>query len=164
MAAVAGPAWLVWLETSAVAVAMRRWLWLYPAVEVAHIVGFVVLVGGAAMFDLRLLGVGRGIRITDLARHLLLPARAALGLVIPTGLLMFTAHATEMAENPAFRLKLTLIAAAALNAAVFHQRTLRTVGTWDLGVTAPLAARLAGAASLALWAGVILCGRLLAYL
>ena len=36
-----GPAWLVWLEGSAVAVAMRQWLWLYPAVEIVHHVNFV---------------------------------------------------------------------------------------------------------------------------
>ena len=44
-----GPAWLVWLETSGVAVAMRHGLWLYPIVEIVHIVGFVVLVGAAVM-------------------------------------------------------------------------------------------------------------------
>src|SRR5207237_870309 len=54
-----GPAWLVWLETSGVAVAMRQWTWLYPAVEMAHIVGFVALVGAALMFDARLLGRSR---------------------------------------------------------------------------------------------------------
>jgi len=52
-----GPAWLVWLETSALAMAMRQWTWLYPSVEIVHILGFVVLVGAAFMFDLRLLGV-----------------------------------------------------------------------------------------------------------
>ena len=38
-----GPAWAVWLEATSLGVAMRQWLWLYPAVEIAHIVGFVVL-------------------------------------------------------------------------------------------------------------------------
>jgi hypothetical protein len=77
---------------------------------------------------------------------------------------MFTAHATEMAQNPAFRLKLALIAAAALNAALFHRRVFRTVDGWDRDAATPPAARLAGAASLILWRGVIVCGRLLAYL
>jgi len=49
----AGPAWLGWLEATALATAMRQSAWLYPAVEIAHIVGFVVLVGSAFMFDLR---------------------------------------------------------------------------------------------------------------
>src|SRR4030095_3562652 len=104
-------AWLVWLESSAVAVAMRQWLWLYPAVEVLHIAGIAALVGGAVMFDLRLLGVSRGLPVAALAAHLLPWARVGLGMVALSGALMFTAHATEWAENPAFRVKLLLIAA-----------------------------------------------------
>ena len=69
------PAWLVWLETSSVAVAMRQWTWLYPAVEIVHILGFVVLVGAALMFDLRLLGVSRALPVSGLERHLLRAAR-----------------------------------------------------------------------------------------
>jgi hypothetical protein len=161
---VVGPAWLVWLETSRVAVAMRQWAWLYPGVEIVHIAGFVVLVGAAVMFDLRLLGLSRQLPIAGLARHLLPWSRAGLALVVPSGLLMFAAHATEMAENPAFRLKLILIAAAGLNAAVFHWGVFRSVAGWDARVPAPGAARGSAVASLFLWVGVIACGRLLAYL
>ena len=115
-----GPAWLVWLETtrlaaletSGPAVAMRQWLWLYPIVEVVHIVGFVVLVGAAFMFDARLLGRSRALPVSALERHLLPWARWSLLLVVPSGALMFAAHATEMVENPAFRLKLVFVAAA----------------------------------------------------
>ena len=40
-----GAAWLVWLETSALALAMRQWQWLYPIVEILHILGFVIVAG-----------------------------------------------------------------------------------------------------------------------
>jgi hypothetical protein len=159
-----GPAWLVWLEGSAVAVAMRQWLWLYPIVEIVHICGFVILVGAAAMFDFRLLGVSRQLPVAGMAQHLLRWARLSLLLVVPSGLLMFTAHATEMAENPAFRLKLLLIAAAALNAATFHRGPFKTVGNWNQDMAIPATAKIAAVLSLVLWAGVITCGRLLAYL
>ncbi|HEU4343933.1 MAG TPA: DUF6644 family protein, partial [Candidatus Binatia bacterium] len=99
-----GPAWLVWLETTGFAAAMREWLWLYPIIEILHIVGLAVLVGSAALFDLRLLGVSRSIRVTALAAHLLPWARRSLLVIVPSGLMMFTAHATEMASNPAFQL------------------------------------------------------------
>jgi hypothetical protein len=160
---VIGPAWLVWLEESAVAIAMRQWLWLYPIVEIVHIVAFVILVGAAAMFDLRLLGFSRQLPVADLAQHLLPWARLSLLLVLPTGLLMFTAHATEMIENPAFRLKLVLIAVAGLNAAVFHSGPFKAVATWNQHIAIPAAAKVAAVLSLVLWAGVIACGRLLAY-
>lgn len=158
-----GAAWLVWLETTALAVAMRQWLWLYPIVEIAHILGFVVLVGAAAMFDLRLLGLSRGVPVTDLARHLLPWARGGLAIVAPTGLMMFTAHATEIAVNPAFRLKLILIAGATLNATVFHRWPFKSVSAWNQYAEAPRTAKLAACVSLVFWAGVISCGRLLAY-
>jgi len=159
-----GPAWLAWLEHTPVAVAMREWLWLYPAVEIVHIVGFVVLVGAVFAFDLRLLGLGAGLPVRGLAAHLLRWGRWGALLIVPSGVLMFAAHATEMAANPAFRLKLALMAAALVNAAVFHRVPFRSVAVWDTGPRAPVAARLAGALSLLLWTGVIACGRLLAYL
>jgi hypothetical protein len=158
-----GPAWLVWLETSGLAVAMRQWAWLYPIVEIVHIVGFVILVGSAFMFDARLLGWSRALPVSALERHLLVWARGSLLLIVPSGAMMFVAHATEMAENPAFRLKLILIAAAFVNAAVFHRWPFRTVGDWDTEVAGPGGARTAAVLSLALWTGVIACGRLIAY-
>jgi hypothetical protein len=158
-----GPAALVWLETSGLAVAMRQWAWLYPIVEILHILGFVVLVGAAFMFDFRLLGISRRLPVTGMERHLLRWARGALLVVVPTGVMMFMAHATEFVDNPAFRLKLLFLAAAGLNAAVFHRVPFRSVGEWDTEARSPGAARMAAALSLALWTGVISCGRLLAY-
>lgn len=160
----AGPAWLVALETSGFAAAMRHWLWLYPAVEILHILGFVLLVGAAVMFDLRLLGVSRRLPVTDLARHLLPWSRAGLLLVVPSGGAMFAAHATEWVANPAFWLKLGLIALAGLNAWAFHRGVFRSAAAWDRHAPAPGRARAAAVLSLALWAGVLACGRLLAYL
>jgi hypothetical protein len=159
-----GPAFLVWLETTALAVAMREWLWLYPIVEIVHIIGLTVLVGSAVLFDFRLLGLSRSISVRALASHLLFWARASLLLIVPSGLMMFSAHATEMASNPAFQLKLGLLLAGGLNAAAFHAGTFRTVAAWDLRTPAPRAAKFSAILSLLIWPSVITCGRLLAYL
>ncbi|HSE94138.1 MAG TPA: hypothetical protein VLF19_12590 [Methylomirabilota bacterium] len=160
----AGPAWLVWLETTALADAMRQWLWLYPIVEMLHIAGIVLLVGAAAMFDFRLLGFSKRLPVSDMARHLLPWARVGLGALGATGVLLFVAHATEFASNPAFQLKVALIAVACLNAAIFHRWPFRAVSAWNVSAEAPGSAKAAAVASLTLWAGVIACGRLLAYL
>jgi hypothetical protein len=84
--------------------------------------------------------------------------------ILASGLMMFTAHATEMAANPAFRLKLILIAAALVNAAAFHHWPFRSAARWDTGAATPAAGKLAALLSLVLWTGTITCGRLLAYL
>lgn len=155
--------WLAWLERTSLALALREHAWLYPAVEICHILGFVILVGAAAMFDLRLLGLSRGVSIRALAGHLLPWARGGLVLAAPTGVLLFLADASSIGVNPAFQLKLGLIALALLNAAAFHRWTARTMAAWDVGEPTPPGARLAGLASLLLWAGVIASGRLIAY-
>jgi hypothetical protein len=62
--------------------------------------------------------------------------------------------------------KMCLVMAAGLNAAIFHTVTFPSVNVWDApemrALGPPPSARLAGALSLALWASVIACGVLLA--
>ena len=76
---------------------------------------------------------------------------------------MFVADATEMATNPAFRLKLALLVAAGLNAAAFHYWPYRSVQAWNQDAASPLAAKTNAVVSLALWTAIIACGRLIAY-
>ena len=154
---------LGWLAATELSQAMRTSLWLYPIVEIFHILGFVILVGSVAMFDLRLLGWSRLLPVQGLGRHLLPWSVGALALIVPAGLLMFSAHPHELVENRIFLLKLALIAVAGVNAVLFHMGIYRSVARWGVGVTAPLQARLHALASLAIWIAVITCGRLLAY-
>lgn len=152
-----------WLESSGIAVVMREWTWAYPIVEIVHIIGFVVLVGAAFLFDLRLLGVSRGLPVTQLARHLLRWSRVGLFVVVPTGFLMFMTNATKLAENPVFRIKLILIVLAGINALVFRLWTLNSVEDWNVNEPSPLAAKLSAVFSLVAWSTVISCGRLIAF-
>jgi len=49
---------------------------------------------------------------------------------------------------------MALLLLAGLNMTVFQLLTFRGVSAWDIGPTTPLAAKLAGAISLALWLGI----------
>ncbi len=152
------------VEGLAIAKAMRENLWLYPAVEIVHIVGFVILVGSVVMFDLRVLGLSKQISVRGLARHLLPWSVAALALIVPTGLMMFSAHAGDFISNRAFQVKMGLLLAAGINAAMFHTGPYQRVAQWDTQAAAPLLARASVALSIAIWITIIACGRLLAYL
>jgi hypothetical protein len=156
-------AWLRWLENTSAAVTVRESAWLYPAVETVHIIGFVVLVGAAVMFDLRLLGASRELPVSDTARHLLHWSRAALLVVVPSGLLLFMSSATALSVNPAFRLKLVLLAAAGVNAYAFHRWPFKTVTEWNRELPAPTRAKISAVVSLVLWVSIISCGRFIAY-
>ena len=154
------------IEASSLGQAMRQWLWLYPGVEIVHITGIALLFGSIAVLDLRLLGLSRDIPVKRLAGHVLPWTAASFILIVPSGLMMFTAHASELIQSGVFVLKMCLILAAGLNAALFHAITFRTADVWDseeMRRLPPPSARLAGALSLLLWISVIACGRLLAY-
>jgi len=157
------PAPVLALEQAPIAVAMRQELWLYPAVEIVHIVGFVVLVGSIVVLDLRLLGLSRSISARTLSRHVLPWTFGALLLIVPTGLLMFMTHASDLVSNRAFQVKLALLLLAGVNAAAYHAGTSRTHAQWDRDVQPPTRVKAHAAASLAIWVSVIACGRLLAY-
>lgn len=152
-----------WLEATPLSLAMRHSLWLYPIVEIIHIVGFVMLVGSVAMFDLRVLGFSKSLPVQALGRHLLRWSILSLALVIPAGLMMFSAHPHEFAANRVFQIKLSLIAVAAINATLFHSGVYRSVEEWNKSISAPAIAKAQAIFSLAIWIAVICCGRLLAY-
>jgi len=150
------------IEMSALGVAMRQSLWLYPIVEIVHLTGIALLVGSIAMLDLRLLGFSNSVPLRRLASHILPWTAASFVLIVPSGLAMFVAHAGDFIASPVFVLKICLILAAGVNAAVFHAGVFRGASDWDVNRAPPAAARIAAALSLALWVSVLAYGRLLA--
>jgi len=149
------------LEALAVAQAMRDHPWLAPAVRIVHTIGFSILVGSIVAFDLRVLGFSKRIPVRALSAHLLPWTFAALVAIVPTGLLMFAAHATELIDSTAFKVKMGLLLAAGMNAAIFRTGPYQGVAAWDTNATAPAGARASVAASIVIWLAIIACGQLL---
>ena len=142
---------------------MRESLWAFPIVETIHIAAFAIVVGSIVVLDLRLLGLSRRVPLARLASHVLPWTLLAFGVAVLSGLTMFTAHAADYLGNGVFMLKMGLILAAGLNAAALHMGALQASAAWDVETGPPARVRVAAAASIVLWLGVIACGRLLAY-
>jgi len=145
------------LEASQLGLSMRSAPWLYPAINVAHLFGLVLLVGAIGILDLRVAGVARTIPLAPLSRFL--TPFAVLGLLVlaVSGFLLFAADATPLIRSNVFRLKLALAAVAVANAAAFRIRY------GDLPGEAPLAARVLAVVSIGLWLTVACLGRLIGY-
>ena len=107
--------------------------------------------------------LSKGVSVRALSRHLLPWSLAALLLIVPTGSLMFLAHANDFLANRTFQLKMGLLMLAGINAIVFRTGPYQTVEHWDVGTRAPIAAQLSVAASILIWFSIIACGRFLAY-
>lgn len=129
----------------------------YPAANVAHVFGLVLLLGGIGLVDLRLAGAFRALPLQPLARALTPLAIAGLILLALSGSVMFASDAEALARNGIFRLKLLLIALALANAALFRWKAGSLTAEPGPGL------RLMALCSLSLWATIAICGRLIAY-
>ncbi len=154
---------LSWLENTSWAAGIRQSLWLYPALEIVHILGIVILVGAALMFDLRLLGFSKSLPVPGLARHLLPWSQRALLLIIPSGILLFMTNAVTLGADPTFWLKISLLVIAALNVLVFHRIIFKPHIERKSHGELPFSARICACVSIVIWIAIIACGRLLAY-
>jgi len=152
------------LETSQAAVWVKTSTWAYPLLETAHVIGLGLLFGSIFVMDLRLLGVGRKLPLSALARHLLPWVWTGFAINVASGTLLFMSDATEFAGNTAFRIKIALIIVAGINAAVFHVRAYRYAVEVDPAQhEIPAASIVAAIVSTCLWVAVITAGRMIAY-
>ena len=143
-----------WIEASLLAEAIRQSAWLYPFIEIIHILGIVLVAGSAILFDIQLLSQKNRKPFIE-NRYLLSWSKRGLILAIPSGILLFTTNAIALSRDPIFGLKLLLLLLALINAWIFHIRV-------DLPAKRT-AARYHAIISIILWISIISCGRLLAY-
>lgn len=151
------------LAATPLAVALRESMWLYPLFETLHLIGLALLVGSIIAFDLRVLGFSRHIPADALAHHLLPWVWTGFAINAVSGVLLFISDAAEFAPNTALQAKLSLIAVAGLNAAIFQIRLAPGMENWSSRVATPAAARLSAGLSIVLWLAIIVAGRLIAY-
>lgn len=153
-----------WLANTPGSIALHESLWVYPIVESVHVLALCLFLGLTVMLDLRLMGVTlRDARVSEVTERLLPWITAGFVVMVASGSLLFYAIPVRTFHNIFFRVKLAMLILAGLNVWVFHSTIYRTVAAWDLDNVPPRRARVAGGLSLALWAGIVVAGRMIAY-
>ena len=153
-----------WLAHTRASVAMTESVWAFPIVESLHVLSLCLFLGLTTILDLRLLSlVMRDLPVSEVATRLLPWTAAGFVLMVVSGALTFLNAPVRYYENIFFRIKVAALVLAGLNAWVFHAGIWRRVTSWDRDAVAPFSARLAGGLSLALWACIVVAGRMIAY-
>jgi hypothetical protein len=136
----------------------------YSVIESLHVWSMCLFFGLTVIFDLRLLGwTMRKVPVSEFARRLLPWTIAGFIVMAISGTLLFYAIPVRSYQNIFFRFKVILMLLAGLNVWIFHSRVYPKVADWDADPVPPKSARVAGALSLALWVGVVVSGRMIAY-
>jgi hypothetical protein len=158
--------WLAWPSVEHF-ILVHSWAW--PLSETFHFFGIVLLIGGVGTFDLRILGLAKGLP-TAAVRRLLPWGVFGFILCVATGLMFVTgmranvpSHPYDVIrENEFLQLKLLFIALAGVNLLAFYVTGMaRAVDDLPAGNDAPRLAKMIAGASLFLWLGVIYFGRLI---
>jgi hypothetical protein len=121
--------------------------WLFPVIQSVHLIGLTILVGSIAVVDLHVLGFG--IRRPSISTDLKSWTWAGLITMGITGPLLFWSDWQRYVHNPAFLVKMVLLAIAFLTHLTVRRQPSQH-------------ARLAAVLSLLLWISVVLAGRAIA--
>src|SRR5438552_7850744 len=135
--------------------------WLWPLFRTLHFFGMVLLIGVVGVIDLRMLGVAKGLPLKPLSR--LLPwAMLGFAINLATGIGLYAGNPDQY-QTWAFLAKMACVVLAGINGLHFYTSGLhRHTNAVQAGEDVPMAAKIAAAASLVLWIGVIFWGRMLA--
>jgi hypothetical protein len=147
------------LEGSWLGHAARHSAWLYTLANLLHVLGAAFVVGGIAVFDLKVLAE-HGKHAWQVGRYAIPLAAAGLALQIPTGTILLAVEARALGVNPAFYCKLAFIAVGLVNVGLFHARFGADLRAGAL----PSEARVYAVISLGAWIVTLLAGRMIAYL
>lgn len=148
------------IKHSGLSAGIRDTWWAFGTLETLHFVGLCLFLGAMLIVDLRLMGVIQAGRVRDSVRFTRI-AIPAFGVNLVTGVLMFWSNPAIYAYNPMFWIKLGLLVIAGLNVAFFELVERRKVIGIESGQALPGSIRVVAAASLVLWASIIMAGRFL---
>ena len=136
--------------------------WGWPTAESIHFLGLCLLIGCVGVFDLRMLGIGRGINYVQM--HKLVKV-GVFGYVlnVTTGIMFLTTAPDQYLFNPAFQSKLLFMLVAGFNMLWFYAHHSVSVKMTDSIASVTYRVKVIAMISLLCWMGVIICGRLITY-
>jgi len=152
-----------WLESTPINAFVLGYAWTWPTLETLHFVGLCLLIGAILIMDLRLVGLERTIPLA--AVHRLVPvAIIGFGINLITGILFCFGDPHRYFINISFQLKMVLVLLAGLNALLYYLKVEPMLARAAPTAPTPPLAKAVGAASIVLWMGVLVYGRLIPYL
>jgi Family of unknown function (DUF6644) len=152
------------IQNTSWATGFRQANYAFPLVEGTHIMALSLSVGLILMLDLRLLRLAFQTQaVSKIMRQVMPWALPGFAIMFVTGVILFLAQAESVYTNDYFRVKMLMLLALGVNAAVYQYKFYPNMAAWDTGDTVPGGAKVIAAISLVFWMIVIACGRLMAY-
>jgi hypothetical protein len=152
------------IQDTSLFTAMRESALVYPIILSTHLTCIAIFGGMILLTDLRLLGaVMTEVSVTDVVFQLRNWKRIGFVIMILCGIMLGGAKFAGYYDNPYFQLKMVLLALVGVHALIFRPLVYNNTEAIDRAPAIPGVAKLAACLSLALWLGIMSCGRWIAY-
>ena len=152
-----------WIEATRISKTLFGISWLWPTCESLHFIGLCMLIGGAGMLDLRLIGLFRGLAIRDV-KALMPWAIGGFAINAVTGTMFLVMQPHLYLGSGVFWSKVAFLVLAGANALFFETRLAGPALAMSPDSDTPAGTKVVGALSLFSWFAVLYCGRMLPYL
>lgn len=153
-----------WLDGFSWSIQLHESYYMYAWVESTHVLTLMLFLGMLCIIDLRMLGlIFPKVPASTIATRLDKPMMLGFAVMLITGFVLYFAIPVRSTQSIWFRIKVVLLIAAGINALLFRNAMHRSINSWDLAPRAPARIRLGAGLSLALWSGVVVTGRTIAY-
>jgi hypothetical protein len=153
-----------WVRDTNLSVSIRESILMFPIIEGTHLLGIGASAGAIAISDLRMMGkIFRKEPCSDIFNGVAPYMTIGFIIMTITGFLLMWSEPTRCYESIWFRFKVLFLFMGAANAAIYHSTIFRKRAIWDRDPDPPKGAKIAGLASLVIWALVIITGRTMAY-
>lgn len=144
--------------------AVRESMLAYPIILSSHLATIAIFGGLILMTDLRLLGLA----LTNIPASVVVSKtrpfkHAGLLIMLTLGIHLGGAKLADYYDNPYFQMKMSLLLLVFVHAMVFRRSVYRNPAALDDPKGLPRAAKVAACLSMALWVGILSCGRWIAY-
>jgi hypothetical protein len=156
------PELIGWLTSTPVNAFVMDLRWVWPISESLHFCGLVLMVGTVGTFDLRVLGLAKGISPAALHRSLRFGI-AGFALSVITGSLFIFGQPDQYFYNDAFKVKVLCLLLLGLNVLAFYWLEARRVLALGPVGEAPVRAKWFAAISLCLLVSIMCAGRMLTF-
>jgi Family of unknown function (DUF6644) len=153
-----------WLAATPLSRGVARTFWLIPVLQSIHILAIAVVLSSVAMIELRIVGLVKSQTMAQTAHRFLPWLWAGLLLLAATGTLLIIGEPKRSLPNPAFQLKMLLLALAILMVLAFQASVRPTATLWTRNPKGRMLTRLLAILVFLLWCAIAVAGRWIAYI
>jgi hypothetical protein len=154
-----------WLAATPLSMQIKTIDWIIPTVQTIHILSISIVMAAAAMVYLRVLGVlSRGQPLAAVAYRFVPWIWWTLIVLVLSGSTLIVGEPGRSLRNPAFILKMSMLAAVLVLTLIFQRGLRHNDRFWEISSGRRISGRLIAAVSLVFWVGIVFAGRWIAYI